>query len=161
MQKTHIIRITLGAALLALASCSPHAGAQSPADFNGTWAFRTEPFTPDPNSSISGAAIVTQAGQNHYTIHLVANQFVAAPPASPIQAKPGETAAPQAQLVTARENCTGDLHGLQLDVTCSMAEPLAHYTPDNFSLQTQNADTLTGVLSSGDDQAQITFTRVR
>jgi hypothetical protein len=42
-----------------------------------------------------------------------------------------------------------------------MAEPLAHYTPDNFSLQTQNADTLTGVISSGDDQAQITFTRVR
>ena len=152
----------ISAALVALAACAPHAGAQAgPADFTGTWAFRTEPFTTDPSSSISGAAIVTDAGQGHYTIRLVANQFVAQAPTQPVQAKPCEAVAPQAQLIAARENCTGDLHGLQFDISCTMAEPLAHYTPDNFVLQTQNDDTLAGVISSGDDQAQITFSRVR
>ncbi len=153
----------LSAALIALAACSPHAGA-----FAGSADLQPEPGRSAPNRSAPIPILPSAAQQSSQqrartisTIRLVANQFVAQGPSTRIQAKPGESAALQVQLVAARENCTGDLNGLQFDITCAMAAPLAHYTPDNFSLQASDADTLSGVLTSGEDQAQATFTRVR
>jgi hypothetical protein len=97
---------------------------------------------------MSGTAVITLAGQDRYDIRLLTNELI-------IQRQTGRT-----QLITARQTCTGDAAGGQVNISCQMAEPLQGYEPDNFVLQQGERDQMVGVLSSA-SSSQVTFTRMR
>lgn len=137
--------------LALLCAClAPPASAQT-GDLSGTWAFQTEPYDA-PGSPViglmSGVAVMTASAPNRYSIRLIANEML-------IQSQTSET-----RLITARENCTGEMADGQFMITCQMAEPLEGYEPDRFVLQPGEADQLVGALSSASD-GQVTFTRIR
>ena len=137
-------------AAAALVACSaPAASAQSRDAFEGTWAFQTASYGNEQVGGImSGAAVITRAGADRYTIRLISNERLVN----------RDTA--QAAFLTARQNCTGQNHGGQFTISCQMAEPLEGYEPDNFVVQQGEADQLVGVLSSN-TSSQVTFSRLR
>lgn len=140
--------LALAATFAAVAACSQPAGAQVDGSFEGTWAFQTQPYVAGQGviALMSGVAIM-RAESSGYSIQLIANELV--------------TQGAQSAVITARENCRGEVAGDQFTITCEMAEPLEGYAPDTFVLQRgQEADTLVGVLESA-ASGQVTFTRVR
>ena len=139
----------MAAALLAATACTEPAGAQAGDAYAGTWAFQTEPYGAGQRqvaAVMSGVAIITPAGGARYDIKLVAHEYI--------------TQGAQSVLLTARERCQGEVQEAQFNITCELAEPLEGYEPDNFLVQSGEADQLVGVLTSA-ASAQVTFTRVR
>ncbi len=133
-----------------LAAClAPSASAQSGVAFEGTWAFQTTSYgTEQVGAIMSGAAVITRAGADRYTIRLISNERL-------VNRDTGQGA-----FLTARQNCTGQNDGGQFTISCQMAEPLEGYEPDNFVVQQGEADQLVGVLSSN-TSSQVTFSRMR
>lgn len=142
------MRALMAAGALLLALAGP-AAAQT-ANYAGTWAFQTEPYGDERFGVImSGAAVMTAAARGRYDIRLIANELI-------IDHQSG-----QSRMLTARQNCTGELAGAQLNVTCQLAAPIEGYEPDNFVLQQgQDADELVGVLASA-ASSEVTFARLR
>ena len=97
---------------------------------------------------MSGAAVITRAGRDRYTIRLLSNERLVNRETS------------QGAFLTARQTCTGVNDEGQFTITCQMAEPLEGYEPDNFVLQRGEADQLVGVLQSN-NSSQVTFSRLR
>lgn len=137
------------AVLLAAALAATPASAQSGDSLTGTWAFQTQMYGDAQFAvAMSGVAIVSLAAPGRYDVRLIAHELIT------------ERASGRANMITARETCTGEQTGGQFNIACQMAEPLAGYEPDNFVLQQGEADQLVGVLSSA-TSGQVTFTRVR
>ncbi len=136
-------------AAAALIACATPASAQSRDAFVGTWAFQTTSYgTEQVGAIMSGAAVITRAAPNRYTIRLISNERL-------VNRDTGQGA-----FLTARQNCTGENADGQFTISCQMAEPLDGYEPDNFVLQAGEADQLVGVLSSN-TSSQVTFSRLR
>ncbi len=135
-------------AAMALAA-APLAQAQTGDAFEGTWAFQTQSYgTEQVGAIMSGAAVITREAPNRYAIRLLANERL-------VNRDTGQGA-----FLTARQTCTGVNDDGQFTITCQMAEPLEGYAPDNFVLQTGEADQLVGVLNSN-NSSQVTFSRMR
>src|SRR5690606_37799401 len=135
-------------AAMALAA-APLAQAQTGDAFEETWAFQTQSYGTELVGAImSGAAVITRDAPNRYAIWLLANERL-------VNRDTGQGA-----FLTARQTCTGVNDDGQFTITCQMAEPLEGYAPDNFVLQTGEADQLVGVLNSN-NSSQVTFSRMR
>jgi hypothetical protein len=135
------------AALMAFAAAP--ASAQSNDPYVGTWAFQTASYGNEQVGGImSGAAVITRAGRDRYSIRLLSNERLVNRETS------------QGAFLTARQTCTGANDGGQFTITCQMAEPLEGYEPDNFVLQRGETDQLVGVLQSN-NSSQVTFSRLR
>lgn len=133
------------AALLA----TPASAQRSGDPFAGTWAFQTTSYGDERVGAImSGAAVITRAGRDRYTIRLVANERL-------VNSETGQQA-----FLTARQNCTGQNDAGQFTITCQLSEPVQGYEPDNFVLQVGETDQLVGVLRS-QASPQVMFSRVR
>lgn len=136
-------------AAAALVACAAPAGAQTRGAFEGTWAFQTTSYgTEQVGAIMSGAALITRARADRYTIRLISNERLV------------NRDTEQGAFLTARQNCTGENADGQFTISCQMAEPLDGYEPDNFVLQAGEADQLVGVLSSN-TSSQVTFSRMR
>jgi len=134
------------AALLAFTAAPAHA--QSGDAFEGTWAFQTASYGSEQVGAImSGAAVITRAGEDRYDIRLISNERL-------VNRDSGRQA-----FLTARQNCTGSSDGGQFTITCQLAETVEGYEPDNFVLQQGEANQLVGVLSSS-ASPQVTFSRL-
>lgn len=129
---------------------STPASVQGGDQFSGTWGFQSEDYgNDDYGASMSGVAIVTSgASANHYTIKVLAQEVIS-------QREDG-----QSHLLVARENCKGEDTNGQLTVTCTLAEPLDNYSPDEFVIQAVDHDHLGGVLTTSSG-ASVNFNRVR
>jgi hypothetical protein len=139
----------IAAAALAVCSAAPTASAQSGDAFDGTWAFQTQSYgTERVGGIMSGAAVITREAANRYAIRLLSNERL-------VNRDTGQGA-----FLTARQTCTGVNDDGQFTINCQMAEPLEGYEPDNFVLQTGEADQLVGVLQSN-NSSQVTFSRMR
>jgi hypothetical protein len=135
-------------AAMALAA-APMAQAQTGDAFEGTWAFQTQSYgTEQVGAIMSGAAVITREAPDRYAIRLLANERL-------VNRDTG-----QGVFLTARQTCTGVNDDGQFTITCEMAEPLEGYAPDNFVLQSGEADQLVGVLNSN-NSSQVTFSRMR
>jgi hypothetical protein len=132
----------------ALAAMTGVAHAQASDPYVGTWAFQTQPYEAGQAqvmAIMSGVAVITPGAGNRYDIKLLANEYV--------------TQGQQSLMLTARENCHGEVQDGQFAITCEMAEPLEGYEPDTFVVQQGEADEMLGVLSSA-SSAQVTFSRL-
>lgn len=135
------------AALAAFAA--PPASAQSNDPYVGTWAFQTASYGNEQVGGImSGAAVITRAERDRYSIRLLSNERLVNRETS------------QGAFLTARQTCIGVNDDGQFTISCQMAEPLEGYEPDNFVLQRGEADQLVGVLQSN-NSSQVTFSRLR
>jgi hypothetical protein len=142
------MRGILTAAVLAAMAAAP-ASAQSSDAYSGTWAFQTQIYGDQQYAvSMSGVAVINPAAPGRYDIQLIAHELIT------------ERASGRANMLTARQTCTGETNGGQFNIACQMAEPVEGYQPDNFVLQTGEADQLVGVLSSA-ASGQVTFDRLR
>jgi hypothetical protein len=141
--------LMMGAVMAACWIAAP-ASAQDANDLSGTWAFQTSSYGNEQFGVImSGAATFTATAPNRYDVRLIANELI-------VQR---ETSA--SQMLTARQNCTGENTDGQLTLTCQLSEAVEGYEPDNFLLQAGTTpDELVGALTSG-SSPQVTFTRLR
>jgi hypothetical protein len=135
-------------AAAALMACAAPASAQTRDAFEGTWAFQTTSYgTEQIGAIMSGAAVITRASADRYTIRLISNERL-------VNRDTGQGA-----FLTARQNCTGENADGQFTISCQMAEAVDGYEPDNFVLQAGEANQLVGVLSSN-TSSQVTFSRL-
>ncbi len=143
------MRTMMLAAVLAAGALVAPASAQD-ADLSGTWAFQTSTYGNEQFGVImSGAAVFTAAAPNRYDVHLIANERIV------------DRNTSQYRMLTARQTCTADTSGAQINVECQLTEALEGYEPDNFVLQAgETADELVGVLNSA-ATPQVTFSRLR
>lgn len=136
-------------ATLALAFFASPALAQSRDPFPGTWAFQTGNYgNGGVTRALSGAAVITRVGGGSYSVRLTAHEITAAP-------GQGE------RVIWAAEDCSGQLQGAQLIVTCTVTDTEVSYAPDNFVLQRgANSNELVGDMQSA-ASASVVWQRVR
>lgn len=139
------MRTIVMAMALALSAATPAAAQTS--DLSGTWAFQTEPYGDDQVAvAMSGVAVITAVAPRRYDVRLLAQELLV-------------YARNRTQLITARQNCTGDVDDGQISISCELSEPVEGYAPDNFVLQQSGDGELSGVLTSA-STAQVTFSRL-
>lgn len=126
----------------ALLTMAGGAQAQSSSELVGTWAFRTDNYGPGGVLALSGAVTIRRSGSG-YDVRMVAHEMGS-----------------DGDLTTAHENCRGAARGGAFTITCTVADNLPNYSPDNFTLHVTGPGEMEGMLESF-SHAPAHFSRVR